>query len=73
MNRKHILCLLLVTVLLCCSAFWQRVESSAEAPAPPAAAEASVPEAPDQRTIRIFETSDIHKYMSNHVVIGEAR
>ena len=63
MNRKHLLCLLLVTVLLCCSAFGQRVESSAETPAPSAAAEASAPEAPGRRSIRIFETSDIHGYL----------
>ena len=78
MNRKHLLCLLLAAVLLCCSTFGQHVESSAEAPAPsaipaaseapvpeesPAAAETSVPETPARRTIRIFETSDIHGYL----------
>ena len=60
MNRKHILSLLLAAVLLCCSPFGQRAVSFAE---PPAAAEASVPDAPGQRTIRIFETSDIHGYL----------
>ena len=78
MNRKHLLCLLLAAVLLCCSTFGQRVESSAETPAPsaipaatealisedpPAAAEPSVPDAPGRRTIRIFETTDIHGYL----------
>ena len=78
MNRKHLLCLLLAAVLLCCSTFGQHVESSAETPAPsaipaatealisgesPAAAEASVPDAPGRRTIRIFETTDIHGYL----------
>ncbi len=78
MKRINLLCLLLVAVLLCCGTFGQRVESYAETPAPsaipsatealiseepPAAAEASVPEAPGQRTIRIFETSDIHGYL----------
>ena len=71
MKRKHLLCLLLVTVLLCCGAFGQRVESSAETPAPsaiPAVTEALISEessadAPGQRTIRIFETSDIHGYL----------
>ena len=60
MNRKHILSLLLAAVLLCCNPFGQRAVSFAE---PPAAAEASVPDAPGQRTIRIFETSDIHGYL----------
>ena len=71
MNRKHLLCLLLAAVLLCCGAFGQRVESSAETPAPsaiPAVTEALISEessadAPGQRTIRIFETSDIHGYL----------
>lgn len=78
MNRKHLVCLLLAMVLLCCSACGQRAVPAAEAPAPsaipavteaplseesPAAAEASAPEAPARRTIRIFETSDIHGYL----------
>ena len=54
MKRKHFLCLLLVTVLLCCGVYGQGAESSAEAP---------VPEAPGRRTIRLFETSDIHGYL----------
>ena len=71
MNRKRLLCLLLAAVLLCCGAFGQRVESSAGTPAPsaiPAVTEALISEessadAPGQRTIRIFETSDIHGYL----------
>ena len=76
MKRKHLLCLLLAAVLLCCGAFGQRVESSAETPSAipadnvaliseesSAAAETSVPDAPGERTIRIFETTDIHGYL----------
>ena len=78
MNKKRLFCLLLVMVLLCCSSYGQRMEPSAEALAPsaipaasetpmpeesPAAAETSVPETPARRTIRIFETSDIHGYL----------
>ena len=78
MKRNRLLCLLLVAVLLCCSACGQRVEPPKEEPAPseipavtealtpeepPAVAEASLPETPGQRTIRIFETSDIHGYL----------
>ena len=78
MNRKRLLCLLLAVMLLCLGACGQAVEPPAFAPAPSAApaadqaptAEASpapdgsaVPAAGSQRTIRIFETSDIHGYL----------
>ena len=78
MNRKRFFCLLLITALLCCGGFGQLAESSAETSAPSvspvvtealisqepsASAEASVPEAPGRRTIRVFETSDIHGYL----------
>ena len=49
MNRKRLLCLLLAGVLLCGGAFGQRVESSAETPAPsafPAVTEALISEEP---------------------------
>ena len=87
MNRKHLLCLLLAAALLCCGAIGQRVESSADSPAPsaisavteslisegpPAAAEPSVPDAPGQRTIRVFETSDIHGYLLDNTAGEEA-
>ena len=77
MNRKHLLCLLLVAA-----------ESSVKTPAPSAlpavteahisevplaAAEATMPDAPGQRTIRIFETSDIHGYLLDTTGGEEAR
>ena len=78
MNRKRLLCLLLAVMLLCLGACGQAVEPPAFAPAPsaapaadqaptaeasPAPDESGEPAAGSQRTIRIFETSDIHGYL----------
>ena len=74
MKMKQVLCLLLVLLLLSCTACGQRVEPPAVAPVPsqtPAAAEAPAEESPAppaepvaaETVIRVFETSDIHGYL----------
>ena len=74
MNRKRLLCLLLAVMLLCLGACGQAVEAPAIAPAPSADQAPSVEASPapdgsaapavgSRKTIRVFETSDIHGYL----------